>query len=389
MARRRAGRYIAGYAAAQGPTENKAMVFLSGFLASLIVGGAGFYAATYAPVAALLVVVGFVIVEMLAVLPMYQSRAGAVYAAGVGLGLLGGFLTRDVIKWLFDGLAYAGILIGRSIAFTTSPKPYDAAALMMFIVVSTQYALMMAVNTVLMSLFISMLLAWWLYPDLVYALSVIALYPFYTMWLYMFTWGLLYLLFSGSVYMFWLSSFSTAFLGAIGFIEFVLALLGIGFVGTRFVAEAFSSVASGIGSMFGMYIEAGELDRFSRSTMFYFILYSFGAGLSGVIAHEYPYYASVFMAAYMVFALGVWSTFGVTPIATQIVPTGKLSWMPMSRAIRSGSLALAFTCVALIIGYGHGSQAIVSAAMDFLNYYGPSIREFIGDVIRWILQPVV
>jgi hypothetical protein len=384
VARRRAVVYQ--YTVAQGPAENKAMVFLSGFLASLVVSGAGFYAATYAPVAALIVIVGFIVVEMLTVLPMYQNKA--VYAAGVGLGLLGGFLTRDVIKLVFDGLAYAGMLMGRAVAFTTSPKPYEAAALMMFLVVTTQYALIMAVNTILTSLFISMLLAWWLYPDLVYALSVAALYPFYSMWLYMFTWGLLYLMFSGAVYMFWLTQFTTAFLGVVGFIEFVLALLGIGFIGTRLVAEAFSSVASVIADAFGLYIEAGELDRFSRSTVLFFIIYSFGAGISGIVAHWYPYYASMFMAAYIVFALGIWSTFGVAPIATQIVPTGKLSWMPVSRAIRSGSIALTLTCVALIIGYGHGPSSIVSAAMDFLNYYGPEARRFIGDVIRWILQPV-
>jgi hypothetical protein len=385
MARRRA-RYLAAYAVPQAPTESRSMVFISGFIASLVVSGVGFYAATYASVAALLVIVGFVVVEMLTVLPMYQNRA--VYVAGAGLGLVGGFLTRDVIKLVFDGLAYAGVLIGRAVAFTTSPKPYDAAALMMFLVVTTQYALMMAVNTVLMALFISMLFSWWLYPDLVFTLSVFAMYPFYTMWLYMFTWGLLYLLLSGAVYMFWLSSFATAFLGAIGFIEFLLALAGIGFIGTRFVAEAFSSVVSTISGMFGVYAEAGELDRFSRSTMLYFILYSFGAGLSGVIAHGYPYYASMFMAAYTVFALGIWSTFGVMPIATQIVPTGKLAWLPISRAIRSGSLAITFVCVALIIGYGHGSASIVAAAVDFINFYGPSIREFIGDVVRWILAPI-
>ena len=385
MARRRTAAYA--YVAAQGPTENKAMVFLSGFLASLVVGAAGFYAAYSAPWSALLVIIGFIVVEAIAVVPMYQNKA--IYAMGIGLGLFSGLLVKDVVKWVFDGLAYAGVAIGRAVALTTSPSSYDAAALMMFLVVTTQYALIMAVNTILMSLFISMLLAWWMYPDLVFILSVIAMYPFYSMWLYMFTWGLLYLMFSGSVYMFWLSNFATAFLGTIGFIEFVLALLGIGMIGTRFVSEAFSSVAGVIANMFGLYVEAGDLDRFSRSSMFYFIIYSFGAGLSGIIAHEYPYYAAMFMAAYMVFALGIWSTFGVTPIATQIVPTGKLSWMPMSRAIRSGSLAITFACVALIIGYGHGSTAIVSAAMDFLNYYGPSIREFIEDVIRWLLAPVV
>jgi hypothetical protein len=385
MARRRAGRAISA-AAAAGPVENKAMVFVSGFIASLIVSGAGFYAAGYAAWAALLVVVGFIVVEALAVAPMYQNKA--VYVAGAGLGLLGGFFTRDVVKWLFDGLAYAGILMGRALALATSPKPYDAAALMMFLAANTQYALMLAVNTVLMSLFISMLLAWWMYPDLVYALSVVALYPFYTMWIYMFTWGLLYLTLSGSVYVFWLSQLATFYLGVLGFIEVALFLFTGTTVIPRLFVEAVSGVTSTISSYFGLYASAADLDVFSRSAVMYFILYGFGAGVSGVVAQYYPYYASVFMAAYMVFALGIWSTFGVAPIATQILPTGKLSWMPVSRAIRSGSLALAFTCVALIVGFCHASLSVEAAAVDFLNYYGSEIRRFIGDVIRWILAPV-
>jgi len=385
VARRRGGKYAGyvSYAAAQGPVESKAMVFLSGFITSLVVGGAGFYAGAAAPWAALLVVVGFIVVEVIAVLPMYQNKA--VYAVGVGLGLLGGFLTRDVIKWLFDGLAYAGVVMGRSVAFTTSPKSYDAAALMMFLAVNTQYALMLAVNTILMSLFISMLLAWWMYPDLVYALSVIALYPFYTMWIYMFTWGLLYLLLSGSVYVFWLSQLATFYLGLLGFIEVALFLFTGATVIPRLFVEAVSGVASAISSAFGLYVSAADLDAFSRSALMYFIVYGFGAGVSGIVAQYYPYYASVFMAAYMVFALGIWSTFGVTPIATQILPAGKLSWMPMSRAIRSGSLALALTCVALLIGFSHSSTAIAAAGWDFLGYYGAEIRRFIGDVIKWIL----
>jgi hypothetical protein len=385
MARRRAGRAVSA-AAAAGPAENKAMVFVSGFIASLIVSGAGFYAAGYAAWAALLVVVGFIVVEALAVAPMYQNKA--VYAAGAGLGLLGGFFTRDVVKWLFDGLACAGILMGRAVALATSPKPYDAAALMMFLAANTQYALMLAVNTVLMSLFISMLLAWWMYPDLVYALSVAVLYPFYTMWIYMFTWGLLYLTLSGSVYVFWLSQLATFYLGVLGFIEVALFLFTGTAVIPRLFVEAVSGVTSTISSYFGLYASAADLDVFSRSAVMYFILYGFGAGVSGVVAQYYPYYASVFMAAYMVFALGIWSAFGVAPIATQILPTGKLSWMPMSRAIRSGSLALAFTCVALIVGFCHASLSVGAAAVDFLNYYGSEIRRFIGDVVRWILAPV-
>jgi len=378
MARRRAARYVDVEA---GPVEDKARVFLSGFIASLVIGGAGFYAAVGAPWAALLVVVGFIVVEAVAVLPMYRNKA--VYAMGVGLGLLGGFLTRDVVKWLFDGLAYAGVVMGRAVAFI-SPKPYDAAALMMFLVVNTQYALMLAVSTILMSLFISMLLAWWMYPDIVFALSVIALYPFYTMWMYMFTWGLLYLLLSGSVYVFWLSQLATFYLGVLGFVEVALLFLTGATVIPRLFVEAVSSAASTISSAFGLYVSAADLDAFSRSALMYFIVYGFGAGVSGLVAQYYQYYASVFMAAYMVFALGIWSTFGVAPIATQILPAGKLSWMPMSRAIRSGSLALALVCVALLIGFSH-SSAVAVAGWDFIGYYGAEIRRFIGDVIKWIL----
>ena len=386
MARRGAGRVVsATVAGSADATESSAMVFLSGFIASLIVGGAGFYAATYAPLAAIIVVVGFIVVEMLSALSLYRNRG--VYAAGVGLGLLGGFLTRDVVKWIFDGLAYAGILMGRAVAFTTSPKPYDAAALMMFLVVNVQYALVMLVNTVLMSLFISAIASWWRYPDLLFGVGLLAFYPFYSMWLYMFAWGLLYLMFCGSVYMFWISSFATAFLGVVGLIEFVLALLGIGMIGTRFVSQVYASVAGAIADMAGIYVEAAEIDVFSRSSLFYFIIYSFGAGLSGLIARLYPYYASMFMIAYIVVVLGVWSTFVVLPIATR--PHARLTWRTLSRVIRNGSAALTFASIAFMIGYSHASAAIGYAAIDFLNYYGPSIREFIGDVIRWILAPVV
>jgi hypothetical protein len=383
MARGRGG-YVAGYAVAQAAVESKALVFLSGFTASLFVGGAGFYAANYAPLAALLVVVGFIVVETLTVAPMYQNRA--VYAAGAGLGLIGGFFTRDVIKWLFDGLAYAGSLIGRAVAFTTSPKPYDAAALMMFLVVNVQYALIMLVNTVVMSLFISAVVSWWRYPDLLFGVGLVALYPFYAMWIYMFTWGVLYLAFSGSVYMFWLSEITTFYLGVFGFVEFLLAFAGIGFVASRFFTDLIGYVASGIGSMVGVYAESAEIDAFSKSSLFYFIIYSFGAGLSGLVARLYPYYASLFMVAYIVVALGVWSTFVVLPIATR--PHARLTWRTLSRIIRNGSTALTLATVAFMVGYSHASTVIGYAAADFLNYYGPSIRAFIGDVIRWILAPV-
>jgi hypothetical protein len=360
------------------------MVFLSSFLASLIVSAVGFYAAYSFGYAALVTVVSFIVVEALAVLPMYQNKA--VYGLGMGLGLLSGLLVKDVVKWMFDGLMYAGVLIGRAVAFTTSPGSYDAAALMMFLVVTTQYALVMAVNTVLMSLFITATIEWWYYPDLLFVVGFAAFYPFYSMWLYMFTWGFLYMVFVGAVYMFWFSSFSTAFLAAVGFIEFVLALLGIGMFGTRIVAQVYASIASAIAEAMGVYVEPGEMDVFSRSSMFYFIIYSFGAGISGLIARLYPYYASMFMVAYTVVALGVWSTFVVTPIATR--PHARLTWRTLRRVITNGSAALAMAVVAFMVGYGHASQVIGYAAADFLNYYGPSIREFIGDVIRWILAPV-
>jgi hypothetical protein len=381
MARGGAGGYAAAYAA---PVESGAVAFLSGFIASLAVSGAGFYAAAYAPWAALLVVVGFIVVEALAVAPMYQNRA--VYVAGVGLGLLGGFLTRDVIKWLFDGLAYAGIAMGRAVAFATSPRPYDAAALMLFLVASAQYALVLAVSAALMSLFISAAAFWWRYPDLLLGVGLAAFYPFYSMWLYMFAWGLLYLLFSGSVYMFWLSRAATFYLGVFGFVELLLAFAGVGFVASRFFTDLIGSVASGIASMVGVYAEPAEVDAFSRSSLFYFVVYSFGAGFSGLVARLYPYYASVFMVSYIVVALGVWSTFVVLPIATR--PHARLTWRTLSRVIRNGSTALAFATVAFMVGYSQASAVIGCAAVDFVNYYGPEIRRFIGDVVRWILAPV-
>jgi len=367
-----------------GPSENKAMVFLSAFLASLIFSAVGFYAAYAAPWSALAIIMSFIVVEAVAVLPMYQNKA--VYGLGMGIGLLSGFLVKDIVKLMFDGLMYAGVLIGRAAAFTTSPSSYDAAALMMFLVVTTQYAIVMAVNTILMSLFITAAIEWWYYPDLLFVVGIATMYPFYGMWLYMFTWGLLYLVFSGAVYMFWLSNFSTAFLGAVGFIEFMLALLGLSMIGTKLVSQVYASIADAIASMAGMYVEAGEMEAFSRSSMFYFIIYSFGAGIVGLIARLYPYYASIFMVAYTIVALGVWSTFVVTPVVTR--PHAKLTWRTLRRIITNGATAIAMTVVAFMIGYGHASQIIGYAAMDFLNYYGESIREFIGDVIRWILAPV-
>jgi hypothetical protein len=364
--------------------ESKGLVFLAGFFAAWVVSGSSFYVANSFGFAAIIGVVGFVVVEMSAALSLYRNRA--VYAVGVGLGLLGGFLTSDVVKWLFDGLAFAGYLIGRAVAFATSPKPYDAAALMMFLVVNVQYALIMLVNTVVMSLLISAVVSWWRYPDLVLVVGLAAFYPFYSVWLYMFTWGLLYLLFSGSVYMFWLSEITTFYLGVFGFVEFLLAFAGIGFVASRFFTELIGSVASGIGSMVGVYAESAEIDVFGRSSLFYFIVYGFGAGFSGMVARLYPYYASVFMVAYIVVALGVWSTLVVLPIAAR--PHARLTWRTLSRIIRNGSTALTLATVAFMVGYSHASAVIGYAASDFLNYYGPEIRRFIGDVIRWILAPV-
>jgi hypothetical protein len=375
MASRRAG----GHTAAA-PAESEAVVFLSGFFVASLVSGAGFYASNYAPWASLLVVVGFIVVEAVAVAQMYRSRA--VYFIGLGLGLIGGFLARDVIKWLFDGLAYAGIAVGRAVAFATSPKPYDAAALMMFLVVNVHYALVMLVNTVVMSLFISAAASWWRYPDLLFGVGLVVFYPFYSAWIYMFTWGLLYLLFSGSVYMFWLSEVTTFYLGVFGFAEFLLAFAG-GFAASRFFTELISSAASVIASMAGVYAESAEIDAFSRSSLLYFIIYSFGAGFSGLVARLYPYYASVFMVAYIVVALGVWSTFVVLPIATR--PHARLTWRTLSRVIRNGSTALTFATVAFMVGYSHAPAVIGHTALDFISYYGAEIRRFIGDVVRWIL----
>jgi len=364
--------------------ENKGLVFLAGFFAAWVVSGSSFYAARDFGFAALIGVAGFIVVEMLTALSLYRNRA--VYAVGVGLGLLGGFLTSDVVKWFFDGLAFVGSLIGRAVALTTSPSGYDAAALMMFLVVNVQYALIMLINTVVMSLFISAITSWWRYPDLLFGVGLVAFYPFLTTWLYMFTWGLLYLLFSGSVYMFWLSGITTFYLGVFGFVEFLLAFAGIGFVASRFFTDLIGYVASGIASQVGVYAESVEIDAFSKSSLFYFIIYSFGAGFSGLVARLYPYYASMFMVAYIVVALGVWSTFVVLPIATR--PHARLTWRTLSRIIRNGSTALTLATIAFMVGYSHASAVIGYAASDFLNYYGPSIRAFIGDVIKWILAPV-
>jgi len=366
--------------------ENKGLVFLAGFFAAWVVSGSGFYVARFGfAFAGLIAVAGFIVVEMLAALSLYRN--GAVYAVGVGVGLLGGFLTSDVVKWIFDGLAYyVGSLIGRAIAFTTSPKPYDAAALMMFLVVNVQYALVMLVNAVVMSLFISAVVSWWRYPDLLFGVGLVAFYPFYSLWLYMFTWGFLYLLFCGSVYMFWLSKIATFYLGVFGFVEFLLAFAGIGFVASRFFTELIGSVASGITSMVGVYAESAEIDAFSKSSLLYFVVYSFGAGFSGLVARLYPYYASIFMVSYIVVALGVWSTFVVLPIATR--PHARLTWRTLLRVIRNGSTALTFATIAFMVGFSHASTVIGYAAMDFLNYYGPEIRRFVGDVIKWILAPV-
>jgi len=364
--------------------ENNGLVFLGNFFAAWVVSGSSFYAARSFGFAALIGVVGFVVVEMLTALSLYRNRAAALI--GVGVGLLGGFLTSDVVKWFFDGLAFVGSLIGRAVAFTVSPSGYDAAALMMFLVVNVQYALVMMVNVVVMSLFISAIVSWWRYPDLLFVVGLVAFYPFYTMWLYLFTWGFLYLLFCGSVYMFWLSKISTYLIGVFGFVEFLLAFAGIGFVASRFFTDLIGYVASGIGSMVGVYAESADIDAFSRSSLFYFIIYSFGAGFSGLVARLYPYYASIFMVAYIVVALGVWSTFVVLPIATR--PHARLTWRTLSRIIRNGSTAITFAAIAFMVGYSHASAVIGYAASDFLNYYGSSIREFIGDVVKWILAPV-
>jgi hypothetical protein len=206
------------------------------------------------------------------------------------------------------------------------------------------------------------------------------------MWLYMFTWGLLYLLLCGSAYMFWLSRVTTFYLGVFGFVEFLLALAGVGFVASRFFTDLIGYVASGIGSMAGVYAESAEIDAFSRSSLLLFTVYSLGAGFSGLVARLYPYYASMFMVAYTVVALGVWSTFVVLPVATR--PHARLTWRTLSRIVRNGSTALAFATVAFMVGYSHAPAVIGAAARDFLNYYGPEIRRLIGDVIRWILEPV-
>jgi hypothetical protein len=370
--------------AAGAAEENRGLVFLAGFFAAWVVSGSSFYAANSFGFAGLIGVAGFVAVEMLSALSLYRNRD--VYAVGAGLGLLGGFLTSAVVRWLFDGLALAGSLIGRAVAFVSSPRGYDAAALMMFLVVNVQYALVLMVSTAVMSLFISAAASWWRYPDLLLGVGLVAFYPFYSMWLYMFTWGLLYLLLCGSVYMFWLSRVTTFYLGVFGFVEFLLALAGVGFVASRFFTDLIGYVASGIGSMAGVYAESAEIDAFSKSSLFYFTVYSLGAGFSGLVARLYPYYASMFMVAYTVVALGVWSTFVVLPVATR--PHARLTWRTLSRIVRNGSTALAFATVAFMVGYSHAPAVIGAAARDFLSYYGPEIRRFIGDVIRWILEPV-
>jgi hypothetical protein len=60
----------------------------------------------------------------------------------------------------------------------------------------------------------------------------------------------------------------------------------------------------------------------------------------------------------------------------------------LRRIVTNGSAAIAMAAVAFMVGYGHASQVIGYAAVDFINYYGESIRDFIGDVIKWFLAPV-
>jgi hypothetical protein len=363
------------------PVEKREVVFLAGFLPTLVASAFTFYAYGFAGPAALIGVVGWVAACVLSSLTVYDSRGA--YLVGVGLGLAGGYFGYPIISKLFGLLAQAGLLAARFVAFATTPRDYAALALMVGLVGAVQYALMFALYSIVVSLFVSSLGVLYRYPDLLLLLGMVAMYPFYVVYVYMFAWFFLVIVLVGAVASFWLASFATAALGALAFVEILLAVAGVGWFLPRVFSEAMGYAGGALLDLYGLPYEPAELDATMRNNMFMFILYSIMASVSGIVSGLYMQYAAMYMVAMFVAALGTWGTFVVVPLS--FARRGRVSWRIVRRVITSGLAAVAMICVALLVGYTHASLAVSEAGRDFVVWLGPAVRQFIGDVIKWIM----
>ena len=363
------------------PSERREVVFLAGFLSTLVASAFTFYAYKFAGAAALVGVVGWVAACVLSSLAMYDNKGA--YLVGVGLGLAGGYFGYPFVGKLFDLLAWAGLVAARSVAFATTPRDYTALALMVGLVGAVQYALMFAMYSIVASLFVSGVGALYRYPDLLLLLGMVAMYPFYVIYVYMFAFEFLVIVLVGAVASFWLASFATAALGAFAFVEILLFVAGVGWFLPRVFSEAMGYVGGALLDLYGLPYEPAELDATMRNNMFMFILYSIMAGVSGIISGLYMQYAAMYMVAMFVAALGTWGTFVVVPLS--LARRGRISWRIVRRVITSGLAAVAMICVALLVGYTHATLAVSEAGRDFVVWLGPAVRQFIGDVIKWIM----
>jgi len=358
--------------------ESRSMVFLSGFLVSLFLSGFSFYVYRYSGIYGLVGLVGLFAINFLSVVTMYRDKA--TYLLGVGIGVVGGYVGSGVIEFLFRFLVDVGVNIARFVVFGVAPRDYNALALLIGLVGVSIYALMFAIYSVLSSIFLSFLLKFYRYPDLVFVFGIVLMYPFYIVFVYSFVFSLLLLVLVAVVAAFFFAKIVTAFLAVVSFVEILLFVFTGSWILPRVFANASTAIGSTIFDLYAMPYEPEELSSEMKNNLYMFLLYSV---LSSVVslAAKYYSYASIFMIGMVVAAVGLWSTY----VVVQVSVSRKLSDRMLLRILRYGLMSLSMLIIGVGVGYNHFVQVAGLAIDDFIRYYSPAVWRLIYDIFMWAL----
>jgi hypothetical protein len=376
MARRR---YVS-YPAVSYPKENRSVVFVSGFLSSLVVSAFSFYAYQFVGVYGFIPIIGLLLVNSLAVSSMYVSKS--VYFLGF-IGIIAGYFGSGVVKSFFDMLMYAGIYISRAIVFAVSPKDYTSVALLIGLIGVTLYALVYAIYSILSSLFIAAFCSLYKYPDLLLVVGIVVMYPFYVMFVYTMVYSFMIVALTAVVAAFWFSAFTTMMLGSLAVFELLLFVFGGSWLLPRLFTSAASSLGSTILDLYGVGYAPSDLDNTMKNQLYMFMLYSVVAAVSSLVAVYYRYYVAMYMVGMVIAGIGVWSSFVVTPLV--LMKGDKLTWLVVRKALSSGLFALAMIIIAVMIGYTHAVEIARVCVNDFMVYYTPTAWRLIYDIFSFVL----
>jgi hypothetical protein len=377
MARRR---YVS-YPAVSYSKENRSVVFVSGFLSSLVVAAFSFYAYRFVGVYGFIPIIGLLLVDSLAVSSMYVSKS--VYFLGIGIGVVAGYFGSGVVKSFFDMLVLVSVYISRAIVFAVSPKDYTAVALLIGLIGVTLYALVYAIYSILSSLFIAAFCSFYKYPDLLFVVGFVVMYPFYAVFVYTMVYSFMIVALTAVVAAFWFARFTTMMLGSLAVFELLLFVFGGSWLLPRLFTSAAGSLGSTILDLYGVGYAPSDLDNTMKNQLYMFMLYSVVAAVSSLVAVYYRYYVAMYMVGMVIAGIGVWSSFVVTPLA--LMKGDKLTWLVVRKALSSGLFALAMVIIAVMIGYTHAVEIARVCVNDFMVYYTPTAWRLIYDIFSFVL----